>query len=76
MGYFETTMFNPQFVNSEYYWSQYSTIQNYQKDQSEHVVKAVHAFNDLMNEIGQMDAEHQEQVTMICLAEMARRYGW
>ncbi len=58
MGYFETTMFNPQFVNSEYYRSQYSEIQNYQKDQSEHVVKAVHAFNDLMNEIGQMDAEH------------------
>lgn len=76
MRYFENTMFNPQFVNSDYYRCQAAAIQNYQKNQSEHVAKAVHAFADMMNEIDQMDSQHQEQTFMLCLEEMATRRRW
>ena len=48
----------------------------YQKNQSEHVTKAVHAFADMMNEIDQMDSQHQEQTFMLCLEEMATRRRW
>lgn len=77
MQYFNERMFNPDYINSTYYQANYATIQqNYQKEQSIHVVKLVKAFNDMLDEVQQMDDEHQMQAFSLCLEEIARRNGW
>ncbi len=74
MNYFETQMFNPTYVNESYYRQQ--QVKNYMADQDERVAKVVHSFNDMLDQVNGMDREHQQQAFLLCLAQMAIKYGW
>ena len=76
MGIFEEQMFNPQYMNPDYYKDNHAMLQNCAKEQSDHVIKAVHAFTDMMDEIQKMDKAHQEQTFSLCYYELAKRNGW
>ena len=39
-------------------------------------MKAVKAMHDLCEAVKKMDAEHQQQAAALCLAEVAREFGW
>lgn len=46
------------------------------KEQSVHVAKLVKAFNDMIDEVQQMDNNHQMQAFYMCLDELVKRNGW
>ena len=74
MNYFENRLFNPNYMNETYY--QQIQMINYNANQNERVLKAVHSFSDMLEQVSGMDESHQEQTFMLCLAELARRNGW
>ncbi len=74
MNTFHNQMFNPQYVNLEYY-RQIEQLQ-YEARQTEEVAKAVKAIHDLCEAVKHMDDRHQQIAFSACLAEMAREYNW
>ena len=79
MSYFDDRFYNLAYINSTYYQQVRNTIEqtNQQILQNERVMKAVHAFSDMLDQLDGMDIEHQKQLFGICLAEIAglRRWG-
>ena len=73
MAYFNEHFYNPAYINPIYYQQMKNTIQ---QDQNERVMKAVHAFCDMLDQVDGMDPQHQEHLFGLCLAEMARRNRW
>ena len=67
-------MFNPSYVNESYYRQIQQDFSN--MAQNERVLKAVHAFSDMMDQVDGMDLQHQQQTFTMCLAEFGRRHGW
>lgn len=67
-------MLNSQFVNE----ANYHQIQDqiHAAEQNRRVIKAVHAFTDVLDQVQGMDMAHQQQTCLLCLAEIAKRYGW
>ena len=74
MNYFENQMFNPNYVNEAYYRQMQANM--YSLDQNERVLKEVHSFKDMIDQIDGMDNEHQQQTVLLCLGEIARKNGW
>lgn len=73
--YFNDMMFNPQYVNLNYYQQQARTMQ-YNFEQDCEVLKATNAFRDLCRAVKNMDNAHQQEVFLKCLAVMAEESGW
>ena len=71
---FYNQMFNPQYVNLEYYRRIEQT--QYQAKQNEEIVKAVNAIHDLCEAVKKLDDHHQQIAFSACLAEMAREFDW
>ncbi len=69
-------MFNQQYVSQNNYAQLQYEINRYQANQSNEVIKAVKAMHDLCDAVKNMDTEHQQQATALCLAEIAREFGW
>lgn len=67
-------MFNPQYVNLEYY-RRIEQMQ-YQAKQNEEVANAVKAIHDLCEAIIKLDNQHQQIAFSACLAEMAKEFNW
>ena len=76
MPYFQEQMFNPSYVNPNYYQQNQMEIMRYQQDQTLEVVQAVKAMHDLCEAVKKMDMPHQQQTFMLCLEEMAREFNW
>lgn len=77
MNLFYTQMFNPQYVNPNYYaMLQAKAAQQYQQNQNNEVAKAVKATRDLCEAVNKLDAEHQQQAVYACLAVLAGELGW
>ena len=74
-NYFQAMMFNPQYVNPEYY-HQMLQQQRYEAEQNKKVVDAVKAMHDLCEAVRGMDNAHQKIAFSACLAEMGREFGW
>ncbi|MBE6904511.1 MAG: hypothetical protein E7480_07895 [Ruminococcaceae bacterium] len=74
MNTFYNQMFNPQYVNLQYY-RQIEQLQ-YQAKQNEEVANAVKAIRDLCKAIKELDNQHQMIALSACLAEMAREFNW
>ena len=74
MNTFYNQMFNPQYVNLQYY-RQIEQLQ-YEAKQNEEVAKAVNAIHDLCEAVKQLDDHHQQIAFSACLAEMAREFTW
>ena len=67
-------LFNPQYVNIEYYHQ--LQLQQYEAKQNEEVKKAVKAIHDLCEAVKQLDDQHQQNAFYACLAEIARHFNW
>ena len=74
MNTFYNQMFNPQYVNLQYY-RQIELLQ-YEAKQNEEIVKAVNAIHDLCEAVKKLDDHHQQIAFSACLAEMAREFNW
>ena len=74
MNTFYNQMFNPQYVNLQYY-RQIEQMQ-YQAKQNEEVANAVKAIRDLCKAVKELDDQHQQIAFSACLAEMAREFNW
>ena len=65
MNYFYNQMFNPQYVNPDYYaMLQAQAAKQYQ------------ATYDLCEAVNKLDAEHQQQAFYACLTVLAAELGW
>ena len=73
--YFNDRMFNPQYVNPDYYNQQQRMVQ-YHYEQNGEVVKAVKAMRDLCTAVRKMDDSHQREAFVKCLAVLAEEFGW
>ena len=74
MNSFENNMFNPNYFNESYY--RQNQNYTYMFGQDERVLKAVHAFSEMLDQVAVMDDKHQQETLLMCLMEMARRSGW
>lgn len=73
-NYFNNMMFNPQYVNPNYYYTMQHIQYNQQQDKK--VCDAVKAIHDLCESVKGMDEQHQQTAFCLCLAEMANEFGW
>lgn len=73
-SYFNNMMFNPQYVNVDYY-NQMRQFE-YNQNQDKKVRDAIKAMHDLCDAVKDMDQEHQQQAFLGCLAVMAEEYNW
>ena len=77
MNQFYDQMFNPAYVNQNFYQSiPPQAIWQYQQNQSAEVVKAMKATHDLCEAVNKLDAEHQQQAFYACLMVLASELGW
>ena len=80
MAYFDDHFYNPAYFNPQYYQQVKNTMidqtMNYQGDQNERVMKTVHAFSEMLDQIEGMDVAHQQQAFGLCLLEMSHRKQW
>ena len=76
--YFDNRMFNPNYVNPDYYRQMQAHIerQRYEAEQNREIANAVKAVHDLCVAVRNMDPRHQEQEFYACLAEIARENNW
>ena len=67
-------MFNPQYVNADYY----NQIQQfkYNQNQDKKVRDTIKAMHDLCDAVKDMDQNHQEQAFLGCLAVIAEEFQW
>lgn len=72
--YFNNMMFNPQYVNADYY-NQIRQFE-YNQNQDKKVGDAIKAAHDLCDAIKDMDQEHKQQALLCCLAVMAKEFHW
>lgn len=73
--YFQTKMFNPQYVNPDYFHLMMQQ-QNYEAEQNKKVADAVKAMHDLCEAIRGMDYAHQQTAFRACLIELGRANNW
>ena len=73
-SYFNNMMFNPQYVNADYY-NQIRQFE-YNQNQDEKVRDAIKAMHDLCDAVKDMDQEHQQQAFLGCLGVMAEELNW
>lgn len=74
MNTFYDQMFNPQYVNLEYYHQ--IEQRQYEVKQDKEIAKAVKAIHDLCEAVKQLDNQHQQIAFSACLAEMAKEFNW
>lgn len=73
---FNNQMFNPQYVNQQYYNSVREEILKYNYEQNKEVANAVKAMHDLCEAVKKLDSQHQQTAFYACLAEMAKEMNW
>ena len=77
MNQFYDQMFNPAYVNQNFYQSiPPQTMWQYQQNQSAEGVMAMKATHDLCEAVNKLDAEHQQQAFYACLMVLASELGW
>lgn len=77
MNQFCNQMFNPTYVNPNYYQSiQSQAMWQYQQNQDAQVQKAVNATRDLMEAVRNLDPKRQEEAFYKCLGIIVAEAGW
>lgn len=77
MNQFYDQMFNPAYVNQNFYQSiPPQAMWQYQQNQNAEVQKAMKATQDLYDAVSKLDSAHQEQALYGCLAVLALKLGW
>lgn len=74
-SYFNNMMFNPQYVNADYY-NQMRQFE-YNQNQDKKVRDTMKAMHDLCDAVKDMDQNHQQQAFWGgCLGVMAEEFHW
>ena len=73
---FYDQMFNEKYVNPQNYYNMKAMVEKYNQEQNTEVTNAVKAIHDLCEAIKKMDMQHQQEAFGLCLAEMAKEFGW
>lgn len=73
-SYFNNMMFNPRYVNADYY-NQMRQFE-YNQNQDKKVRDAIKAMHDLCDAVKDMDQNHQQQAFLGCLGVMAEEFRW
>lgn len=73
---FYNQLFNPQYVNPQYYQAIKRQIEQYNYEQNKEVLNAVKAVHDLCDAMKKLDPEHQQIALNACIAQMAKELGW
>ena len=77
MNKFYNQMFNPTYVNQNFYQAiPPQTMWQYQQNQNAEVQKAVNATHDLCEAVRNLDQAHQQQAFYVCLGIIAAELGW
>lgn len=74
MNTFYNQMFNPQYVNPDYYHEMQR--QQHEFEQQKEIVNAVKAIHDLCEAVKKIDVNHQQQAFNACLFELAKEMNW
>ena len=74
--YFYNQMFNPQYVNQDYYRQVANQASQYNYQQNAEVVKVVNAFHDLLESAKKLDNQHQKMAFDLCVLELAKEMNW
>ena len=74
--YFNNQMFNPTYVNAQYYQANAFQIQQYNYEQNKEVANAVKAMHDLLEATKKLDEQHQQIAFWLCLDEIAKESNW
>ena len=87
--FFNDMMFNPKYVNNNYYSQIEQQMQppmqvqqlslqqlQYNNNQELETIKAVKAMQDLCEAVKNLDNAHQEKAFNLCLAEMVNNYNF
>ena len=73
---FYNQLFNPQYVNPQYYQVIKRQIEQYNYEQNKEVANVVKAVHDLCDAMKKLDPEHQQIAFNACIAQMAKELGW
>lgn len=71
---FFNQMFNPQYVNPNYY--HILQQQQYECRQQDEVAKVVKAFDDMIKASQKLDVQHQQIAFQACLARFSAEQNW
>lgn len=71
---FFNQMFNPQYVNPNYY--HILQQQQYECRQQDEVAKVVKTFDDMIKASQKLDVQHQQIAFQACLARFAAEQNW
>ncbi len=74
--YFNNQLFNPQYVNLQYYHLIESQIQHIEFEQYKEIGNAMKAIHDLFEAARKIDAQHQQAAFYACLAQLAVEMNW
>ena len=76
--YYYDHMFNPQWVNENYYNSikTQAEKQQYYYEQNREVGNATKAMRDLCEAVKKLDESHQQDAFWGCLMVLAEEFGW
>ncbi len=74
MNYLENQMLNLNYINESFY--KQGNHKLFLSDQDERVIKTINSFRDILDQVKDMDMDHQQQAFFLCLTEIARRNEW
>ncbi len=74
--YFYNQMFNPQYVNQDYYRQIANQVAQYNYQQNVEVLKVVNAFHDFLESTKKLDNQHQKMAFDLCVLELAKEMNW
>ena len=69
-------MFNPAYVNPQYFQEMQKQIEQYHFEQNKEVANAIKAMHDFCEAVNKLDDQHKQQVLAGCFAEIARANQW
>ena len=75
-NYFNNQLFNPLYVNPQYYHSIESQIQQNEFEQYKEIGNAMKAIHDLFEAARKIDTQHQTAAFNACLAQLAIEMNW
>ena len=73
---YQNTWYNANYFNQQNYVSYQSQMQAYQNNQTQQILNAAKAFGDYIDDVRQVDNNHQFELFLACLAVFGTKMGW
>ena len=73
---FYNQIFNPQYINQQYYYANLQEIQRYNEEQNREVENAIKAMHDFIEATKKLDYHHKQMVQWGVIAEIGKELNW